>query len=73
MTINGGQPHRVGYAGQTYKMTVHDEDLGKRRIIGWSNSPFPADQLRGIETRPGWTDARSELVVNRETGDREPG
>lgn len=69
MTHSGGKPHNVGYRGQAHKLTCHDSGRGQRIIIGWSDTPFEDHALRAVETRPSWTDARSEPVTNRETGD----
>ncbi len=72
MTINGGQPHAVGYAGQEWKVTVIDADLGRRRIVCWSDKPAPVEVLLSLETRPSWSEARNEAVIDRKTGDADP-
>ncbi len=71
MTINGGQPHQVGYSGQPFKVTVHDADLDARRTVCWTKAPEAecVKMMRGLETRPGWTDAKYENVRNRKTGE----
>lgn len=72
MTINGGQPHRVGYAGQTHRIEVTDALSGQVYRIGWMNLTDDAATerlLRGLEANPGWSDARLVEVVNRETGE----
>ena len=73
MTHSGGQPHRVGYAGQRYKITIMDADKGRRIVVAWRNDPpggsSDDDLLRSLETRSGWSDAKVEEVENRETGD----
>jgi hypothetical protein len=72
MTINGGKPHAVGYQGQRYKITVAEEGRKERRIVGWSAKPAAGILLDSLETRPGWSDARCEPVVNKKTGDATP-
>jgi hypothetical protein len=68
MTINGGKPHAVGYSGQSFKITVFDQELGERVTLGWSDAPLADPQLRAIETRPSWSHARSETVSDPQTG-----
>lgn len=74
MTHSGGKPHKVGYNGQSHKITVHDADKGARRIIGWTNHHDERandPMLRGLEERPGWSDAKLEPVQDKTTGDAE--
>lgn len=71
MTINGGKPHAVGYAGQTHRIMV-DQD-GAPYLVGWTNMATAeganVSLLRSLELRPGWTNARFERVTNKETGE----
>lgn len=63
MTINGGQPHAVGYRGQKYRIVAdeeQDDGTTKVRRIGWSNDNTRA--LDAINTHPCWTNARYEEV-----------
>lgn len=69
MTINGGKPHKVGYKGQRFKITVAEKGMTTRRMIGWSDRPASAVLLESLVKRPGWSDARCDPVVNRVTGD----
>jgi len=64
MTINGGQPHRVGYAGQDWRIVV-DEDVDggtQRRVVGWTNH---RGDLAALNSRPGWNNARYERVTDK--------
>ncbi|MCF8532415.1 MAG: hypothetical protein K9G48_05385 [Reyranella sp.] len=66
MTVSGGQSHRVGYAGQKYRLVVDElQDSGppKERLIGWANERRP-EALASLEKRPSWTNARYEEVTN---------
>jgi hypothetical protein len=60
---------RIGYEGQRYKVTVEDADLGGRRLVCWLTKPASADLLASLTTRPSWSDAKCEDVVDRKTGD----
>lgn len=68
MTINGGQPHRVGYAGQDWRIVV-DEDAGgesaRVRRVGWASRQDP-ETLSSLNTRPGWSGARYERVTDKQ-------
>ena len=68
MTINGGRPHEVGYRDQDYKITVHDADQGKRITVGWTQVRSTEQSLRALETRPGWSNAKCEVVEDHKTG-----
>jgi hypothetical protein len=69
VTINGGKPHAVGYKGQRYKITVAEQGRKDRRIVGWAGKPASRIELDMLETRPSWSDARCEPVVNKRTGE----
>lgn len=69
MTINGGQPHRVGDEGQRYEISVFDEDEGKRIVIGWADK-VSDKTLRSLETRPSWTNAQSRDRQKESNNDR---
>lgn len=64
MTINGGQPHRVGYSGQPYRIVVDCDEKGPARVIAWTTKPAPNEVLRSLETHHGWTNARNEKVAS---------
>ena len=71
MTINGGQPHQVGYRGQAFKVTVYDDSIQRRRVICWTGERAKQTLLISLELRPGWSDAKCEEVKNGATGDTE--
>jgi len=68
MTINGGQPHRVDYAGQDYRVVVDENRPGEpKRIlrIGWMNVPASDAFITALNMHPCWSNARSERVVDK--------
>jgi hypothetical protein len=73
MSVNGtprpALMPRVGYEGQRYKVTVQDADLGARRLVCWLSKPASDVLLDSLTTRPSWSDAKCEDVVDRKTGD----
>jgi hypothetical protein len=58
MTHSGGKPHtNVGDKGQRYMMSCFDDEIGRRRVLGWAEEYSVA--LNSVETlckRPGWSD-----------------
>ena len=60
------RPHLVGYKGQPFMIVVTEYYDGERRsrVIGWCEKPMLSIDLRALETRPGWTNARCEPVVD---------
>lgn len=67
MTHSGGKPHEVGDRGQRYEISVFDENINGRRIIGWTDDKAHADQVcESIVTRPGWRNARCEDRVKQQ-------
>lgn len=64
MTINGGQPHRVGYHGQRFLVTVKDKETGERRKIVYGEERPPVALLRSLETSPSWEDAQVHELAN---------
>lgn len=69
MTINGGQPHQIGYRGQRYRIHILDDAADIRQTIYWSDQEASREVLRGLNKRHGWSDARCDAVVNKETGE----
>lgn len=56
MTHSGGKPHAVGDRGQRYEITVYDEELQQRRVLGWADSEEAAyGMARAAEKRPSWS------------------
>lgn len=68
MTINGGQPHRVGYIDQDYRVVVDEEREGeapRMKRIGWTNL-IPAQAfLDALNQHPAWSNARWERVEDK--------
>ncbi len=66
MTHLGGKPHRVGYHGQKFMIVVTEtyEEQHRDRVIAWSDKLVYRDDLKMLETRPGWRNARCEEVVD---------
>ncbi len=68
MTINGGQPHRVGYTDQDYRVVVDEERPGEEprvKRIGWMNVPPSQGFLDAMNQHPCWSNARYELVEDK--------
>lgn len=67
MTINGGQPHKTGDAGQRYEvrckgMTGCDDDAPV--TVGWSSTLEGVKSfIRGIDKHPTW---HTPIVIDRE-------
>lgn len=67
MTSNGGQPHRVGYARQKYRVVVTEERPGEEphtKRIGWMNVLPTQGFLDALNSHPCWTNARAEEVTD---------
>ena len=64
MTHSGGLHHRVGYTGQKYMIVVTEtyEGQHRNRVIAWSDKLVNAADLKTLETRPSWRNARCEPV-----------
>lgn len=63
MTINGGQPHRVGYSGQRYRIVLdveQDDGSTKVQTFGWSNDN--TRDLSSLACHPCWSNPRYEEV-----------
>ncbi len=69
MTHSGGKPHQVGYRGQDYVVTVWDDEQQKRIVLGWRTQPMKWADIRRLETKPSWQDARCEPVADHKTGE----
>lgn len=55
MTHSGGKPHAVGDRGQRYEITVYDEELSQRRVLGWAETEDGAHQMgKAACLRPSW-------------------
>jgi hypothetical protein len=57
VTHSGGKPHAVGDRGQRYEITVYDEEISARRVLGWAETEQAAHQM-GLAAvkRPSWSD-----------------
>lgn len=56
-------PEKIGYKGQKYRVVV--DELGQnglilKKTIGWSETT--RNDVSGLNTRPGWSNARYEEV-----------
>jgi len=57
MTHSGGKPHAVGDRGQRYEITIYDEELQQRVVLGWSEDELGAHRMgQAAITRPSWRD-----------------
>lgn len=57
MTHSGGKPHQVGDRGQRYEITVYDEQISDRRVLGWAETEYAAYQMGfAAIKRPSWRD-----------------
>lgn len=68
MTINGGQPHRVGYTDQDYRVVVDEERDGQEprvKRLGWMNIPPSQAFLNAMNQHPRWSNARCERVEDK--------
>ena len=68
MTINGGQPHRVGYTDQDFRVVVDEERPGQEprvKRIGWMNVPPSQAFLDAMNQHPCWSNARCERVEDK--------
>lgn len=68
MTINGGQPHRVGYTDQDYRIVVDEERDGEEprvKRLGWMNIPPSRAFLDAMNQHPCWSNARCERVEDK--------
>ena len=68
MTINGGQPHRVGYTDQDFRVVVDEERPGQAprvKRIGWMNVPPSQGFLDAMNQHPCWSNARCERVEDK--------
>lgn len=55
MTHSGGQAHAVGDRGQRYEVSVYDDTIGRRIVIGWaSDAQVASDMATAAELRPSW-------------------
>lgn len=55
MTHSGGTPHAVGDRGQRYEITVFDDNLGQRVVVGWTDDASEAARMgTSAEVRPSW-------------------
>ena len=55
MTHSGGKKHEVGDRGQRFEVTVYDDDLNKRIVIGWSDDAASANKMAtSAVLRPSW-------------------
>lgn len=64
MTHSGGKPHAVGDRGQRFEVTVFDEEIGRRRVLGWAETHEAAHSMgRAACQRPSW--------ANYEVNDRQ--
>jgi hypothetical protein len=67
MTHSGGKPHAVGDRGQRYEITVYDEELQQRRVLGWAESEEAAyGMAQAAEKRPSWSKAEVNERVRRQ-------
>lgn len=68
MTINSGQPHRVGYAGQDFRVVVDEKrpsEPERVKIIGWMNIAPSEGFLDALNRHPSWSNARCERVTDK--------
>ena len=55
MTHSGGESHVVGDRGQRYEVSVFDENMNQRVIVGWSDDAQQASEMASsAERRPSW-------------------